>query len=91
MRFAGFAIAYNVSTSIFGGTAPAVNEWLVGETGNNLWPAFYMMASCVVGALALIRMPETARCPINGTEIPGTAEAPPRKSTSWPTADAEPT
>lgn len=77
VRFAGFAIAYNVSTSIFGGTAPAVNEWLVGETGNNLWPAFYMMASCVVGALALIRMPETARCPINGTEVPGTADAPP--------------
>ncbi|HWW25634.1 MAG TPA: DUF1275 family protein, partial [Caulobacter sp.] len=28
VRFAGFAIAYNLSTSIFGGTAPAVNDWL---------------------------------------------------------------
>lgn len=26
VRFAGFAIAYNVSTSLFGGTAPAVND-----------------------------------------------------------------
>ena len=76
VRFAGFAIAYNVSTSIFGGTAPALNEWLVGETGNNLWPAFYMMAAVAVGAIALSRVPETTRCPINGTEIPGTAEAP---------------
>jgi hypothetical protein len=26
VRYAGFAIAYNVSTSIFAGTAPAVND-----------------------------------------------------------------
>ena len=78
VRFAGFAIAYNVSTSIFGGTAPAVNEWLVAEAGNNLWPAFYMMIAVVVGAIALLKVPETTRCPINGTEIPGTPEAPPQ-------------
>ncbi len=77
VRYAGFAIAYNVSTSVFGGTAPAVNEWLVTSFGNNLWPAFYMMIAVVVGAIALSRVPETARCPINGTEIPGTPDAPP--------------
>ncbi|MDY6999678.1 MAG: MFS transporter [Actinomycetota bacterium] len=77
VRYAGFAIAYNVSTSMFGGTAPAINEWLVTTLGNNLWPAFYMMIAVVVGAIALTRVPETARCPINGTEIPGTPEAPP--------------
>ncbi|CDQ46834.1 major facilitator superfamily protein [Mycolicibacterium neoaurum] len=77
VRFAGFAIAYNVSTSIFGGTAPAVNEWLIGATGTNLVPAFYMMAACVIGAVALVGMPETARCPIDGTQTPGTATAPP--------------
>jgi MFS transporter, MHS family, proline/betaine transporter len=78
VRYAGFAIAYNVSTSIFGGTAPAVNEWLVGETGDNLVPAYYMMAACVIGAIALIKVPETTRCPINGTEMPGTPEALPQ-------------
>ena len=52
VRYAGFAIAYNVSTSLFGGTAPAVNEWLVGKTGDNLVPAYYMMAACVIGAIA---------------------------------------
>jgi MFS family permease len=76
VRFAGFAIAYNVSTSLFGGTAPAVNDWLINVTGDNLVPAYYMMLACVVGGLALIKCPETARCPINGTEIPGTSEAP---------------
>jgi MHS family proline/betaine transporter-like MFS transporter len=77
VRYAGFAIAYNVSTSIFGGTAPAINEWLIGKTGDGLVPAYYMMAACVVGAVALISVPETTRCPINGRSVPGTAGAPP--------------
>ncbi|WP_309227734.1 MULTISPECIES: MFS transporter [unclassified Mycolicibacterium] len=77
VRYAGFAIAYNVSTSIFGGTAPAINDWLVNLTGDSLVPAYYMMVACVIGAVALVKCPETARCPINGTEIPGTPEAAP--------------
>jgi len=77
VRFAGFAIAYNVATSLFGGTAPLVNDAAVQSTGNNLFPAFYMMAALVVGMIALIWVPETARCPLNGTEIPGTPAAPP--------------
>jgi MFS transporter, MHS family, proline/betaine transporter len=78
VRYAGFAIAYNVSTSLFGGTAPAINEWLVGKTGDNLVPAYYMMAACVIGAIALIKVPETTRCPMDGTEMPGTPEALPQ-------------
>jgi MHS family proline/betaine transporter-like MFS transporter len=77
VRYAGFAIAYNVSTSIFGGTAPAVNDWLIGVTGDKLVPAYYMMAACLIGLVSLIKVPETARHPIRGTEIPGTPDAPP--------------
>src|SRR4029078_9954829 len=53
VRFAGFAIAYNVSTAIFGGTALYANEALIEATGSNLVPAFYMMGSCVIGAIGL--------------------------------------
>jgi MHS family proline/betaine transporter-like MFS transporter len=60
VRFAGFAIAYNVSTSIFGGTAPAIGNGLIEITGNALMPAYYMMAACLVGLLALHFTPETA-------------------------------
>ncbi|EZP74454.1 L-Proline/Glycine betaine transporter ProP [Sphingomonas paucimobilis] len=60
VRFAGFAIAYNVSTSIFGGTAPAIGSGLISLTGNELMPAFYMMLACGVGLVALRFMPETA-------------------------------
>ncbi len=66
VRFAGFAIAYNVSTSLFGGTAPAVGSWLVGTTGNTLMPAFYMMLACAVGLVALRFMPETAGRSLSG-------------------------
>ncbi|GLI98992.1 MFS transporter [Sphingobium sp. BS19] len=71
VRFAGFAIAYNVATSIFGGTAPAIGSSLIGLTGNELMPAFYMMAACVVGLVALRFMPETARLSLRdaGTEV----------------------
>lgn len=60
VRFAGFAVAYNVATSLFGGTAPAFNSWLIGATGNELMPALVMMAACVVGMFALRFTPETA-------------------------------
>ncbi|MEG6508351.1 MFS transporter [Methyloligella sp. 2.7D] len=72
VRFAGFAIAYNVSTSIFGGTAPALNEGLIELTGNPLVPAYVMMGACVIGAVALVFVIETAGCSIRGTELPGT-------------------
>jgi MFS transporter, MHS family, proline/betaine transporter len=71
VRFAGFAIAYNVSTALFGGTALYANEALIESTGSSLVPAFYMMASCVVGAVGLMFIPETARCSIRGRGVPG--------------------
>ncbi|RYU09369.1 MFS transporter [Nocardioides iriomotensis] len=71
VRFAGFAIAYNVSTALFGGTAPYLNEALIEATGNSLVPAFSMMAACAVGGIALLFVPETARASIRGTGIPG--------------------
>jgi len=71
VRYAGFAIAYNISTSLFGGTAPAVNQGFINATDDLLFPAYYMMAACVVGAIALIFVPETRACSIRGRGIPG--------------------
>src|SRR5690606_29687370 len=82
VRFAGFAISYNVATSLFGGTAPAFNSWLIGATGNELMPAYVMMAACVVGAVALTRTPETARQSLRGTELPGKGKASPASRTA---------
>lgn len=71
VRFAGFAIAYNVSTSIFGGTAPAVNSWLIGITGDTAIPAYYMMGACLIGAVSLWFLIETAGESLRGTQVPG--------------------
>lgn len=76
VRFAGFAIAYNIATSLFGGTAPLANSWLIGITGDELVPAYYMMAACLVGAIALYFVIETAGHSLRGTAIPGTAPTP---------------
>jgi MFS transporter, MHS family, proline/betaine transporter len=78
VRFAGFAIAYNVSTALFGGTALYANEKLIEVTGSSLVPAFYMMGACVVGAVGLLFVPETARASIRGRGVPGVdTECPP--------------
>jgi MFS transporter, MHS family, proline/betaine transporter len=71
VRFAGFAIAYNVSTALFGGTAPYANEELISVTGSSLVPAYYMMGACVIGAVGLLFVPETARASIRGRGMPG--------------------
>src|SRR5690606_29813586 len=38
VRYAGFALGYNVSTAVFGGTAPLVNEAVIESTGWSLFP-----------------------------------------------------
>lgn len=75
VRFAGFAIAYNVSTSLFGGTAPAVNAWLINVTGDTMVPAYFMMGACALGGVALLFVVETAGHSLRGTQIPGTRES----------------
>ena len=70
VRFAGFAVTYNVFTSIFGGTAAPLNEAVVESTGFLEFPAVYVMIGCVVGMIALIFLKETAGASLSGTEIP---------------------
>ncbi|WP_229587017.1 MFS transporter [Kocuria sp. CCUG 69068] len=72
VRYAGFAITYNLATAVFGGTAPLANEALIEATGTPLVPAFYMMAACVVGLIAVRTMKETVGASLRGTEIPET-------------------
>jgi MHS family proline/betaine transporter-like MFS transporter len=71
VRFAGFAISYNLATSLFGGTAPAINSWLISRTGDAVTPAYYMMAACAVGMGALWFMIETAGKSLRGDQLPG--------------------
>ncbi|MDT5018271.1 MAG: transporter, family, proline/betaine transporter, partial [Mycobacterium sp.] len=48
VRSSGYSIGYNVSVAVFGGTAPYVATWLVDRTGNELAPAFYIIAAAII-------------------------------------------
>ncbi len=68
VRYTGFAISYNVSTSVFGGTAALVITSLVNVTGNDDMRAFYLMAAAAVSIIPMLLIKETARQPLRGTE-----------------------
>jgi MHS family proline/betaine transporter-like MFS transporter len=51
IRTGAIAIPYNVSVSLFGGTAPYVATWLVSGTGYDLAPSYYLMFA---GLLTLV-------------------------------------
>lgn len=76
VRYAGLAMGYNIATSLFGGTAPLVNESLIDATGNTLIPAWYMVGACVVGLVGAVTMIETKGVSVRGTDIPGTGPIP---------------
>jgi MFS transporter, MHS family, proline/betaine transporter len=74
-RYGGFAIGYNISTALFGGTALLVITFGIAVTGNDLVPAFYLIIAALVSIVPILSIPETAGVPIGGAERPGTTKA----------------
>jgi len=71
VRYSGFAVSYNISVALFGGTAPFVAGYLVSATGSNYAPAFYLMGVAAVALIPILLSPETARQPLrSGLESP---------------------
>jgi MFS transporter, MHS family, proline/betaine transporter len=67
IRAGGLSIAFNVSVSLFGGTTSAVMGSLVAATGDLNWPAYYLMAAGVIGAVCIYLTRESARKPLTGS------------------------
>ncbi|VEG39569.1 arabinose efflux permease family protein [Mycolicibacterium flavescens] len=67
VRSSGYSIGYNMSVAVFGGTAPYVATWLVDRTGNQIAPAYYVIAAAVISIATLLTMRETARQPLRAT------------------------
>jgi MFS family permease len=59
VRSSGFAVAYALAVTVFGGTAQLVVTWLIRVTGDPLSPAWYLIASGIVGIAAMMMMKET--------------------------------
>lgn len=75
VRVTGFAMSYNISTAIFGGTAPAVITLLVNKTGSPLVPGWYLTVAGAIAIVAVVLMPETAGRSVRGTTLPGHDDA----------------
>ncbi|MER5861030.1 glycine betaine/L-proline transporter ProP [Streptomyces sp900105245] len=67
VRYGSLSVAYNLSTSLFGGTTPLVITALISAFGTNLMPAYYATAAAVVGVVAVLLMTETANKPLAGS------------------------
>ena len=61
MRCTAVAISYNIPIGIIGGLTPLAATWLVARTGNDLSPAYMLIAAAAISTLALLFMPETYR------------------------------
>lgn len=59
IRYSSFALSFNTSNAIFGGTAPFVATFLISITHNTFAPAFYLMGAAVVCFIALFWTKET--------------------------------
>ena len=66
-RYGAMGIAYNFSVAIFGGTTPFVIAALIGATGDDMMPAYYLMATSAIGAVAIYFLKESAQRPLPGS------------------------
>jgi MHS family proline/betaine transporter-like MFS transporter len=64
VRFSGYGISYNISTAVFGGTAPFLMTYLVGTMGNTFAPALYIMAAAFLSLVTVLAIKETAKVPL---------------------------
>jgi MHS family proline/betaine transporter-like MFS transporter len=68
-RYTASAITYNMAYTIFGGTAPLVATYLIGQTGSNLAPAFYFIAISVLGLIGGMLLPETSKVALDKVTV----------------------
>ncbi|MDY7579984.1 MFS transporter [Herbaspirillum sp. RTI4] len=76
-RYGAMGIAYNFAVAIFGGTTPFIIAALIAATGNDMMPAYYLMATSILGGIAVFFMKETAGRPLLGSmpSVDSVAEA----------------
>ncbi|MDQ0378546.1 MFS transporter [Amycolatopsis thermophila] len=67
IRAGALSIAFNISVSLFGGTTSTVMGALVAATGDLNWPAYYLIAAGIVGAVCIHFTRESAGRPLQGS------------------------
>jgi MHS family proline/betaine transporter-like MFS transporter len=64
VRCTAVALGYNLCVGLFGGLSPLAATWLVERTGDEIAPAFLIMAAAAVTLVTLFNFQETYRAPL---------------------------
>nr|WP_235045915.1 MFS transporter [Paeniglutamicibacter gangotriensis] len=64
VRYSGFAVSFNLSNALFGGTAPFVATVLIATSGSVLAPGWYLMGAAVISLIAVACSVETSKKPL---------------------------
>jgi MHS family proline/betaine transporter-like MFS transporter len=57
-RYTGLSVGYNVSSALFGGTAPLLATLLIGWSGNLLAPSFYLSLAALISLSVVLTLPK---------------------------------
>lgn len=64
IRYSAYGLGYNISSALFGGTAPLLMTWLIGLTGNIYMPAFYAIITALGTFIAVMTITDRAHEPL---------------------------
>jgi MFS transporter, MHS family, proline/betaine transporter len=65
VRYSGFAVSFNLSNALFGGTAPFMATFLIAATASDLAPAWYLVGAAAISLVAVILSRETSKDPLS--------------------------
>lgn len=66
-RYGAMGFAYNIAIAVFGGTTPLIVQALLTWTGDELAPAYFLMAISALGAVGVFCMKESSQRPLPGS------------------------
>jgi MFS transporter, MHS family, proline/betaine transporter len=75
VRCTAVALGYNICLGVIGGLTPLAATWLVSRTGDEISPAFLIMAAAAVTFATILRFRETYRAPFVSNAAAVTAYA----------------
>jgi MHS family proline/betaine transporter-like MFS transporter len=64
VRYSTLSIGYNIVVALAGGMAPFIATYLIAVTGDNLAPAYYVIATAVVSFISIMSLEETYNKPL---------------------------
>src|SRR5438105_15879868 len=73
VRCTAVALGYNICLGVIGGLTPLAATWLVERSGDEIAPAFLIIAAAAVTLAAVLQFRETYRSPLAGAAPAATA------------------